>query len=72
MNQKDYARRDSNPGRVDGNDTSYPWTTRVFPTVPLDPHLFYDLLSKCIAIKAFIIISSKVLLTVIPFLNVHK
>lgn len=31
--KKDYARRDSNPGRVDGNDTSYPWTTRVFPLV---------------------------------------
>ena len=29
--QKDYARRDSNPGRVDGNDTSYPWTTPVLP-----------------------------------------
>ena len=22
------ANRDSNPGRVDGNDTSYPWTIR--------------------------------------------
>ena len=29
--KKDYARRDSNPGHIDGNDVSYPWTTRVFP-----------------------------------------
>ena len=31
--KKDYGRRDSNPGHVDGNDISYPWTTPVFPIV---------------------------------------